>query len=85
MLILYLNVFRFDVRPLSEDIKKYCVQDVQYMPKLWAVYRGKMSDFWWDEVLKETKARILLSQKDDWEPHGSNMGLALSHWAGLKD
>jgi exonuclease 3'-5' domain-containing protein 1 len=75
----------FDARPLSEDIKKYCVQDVQFMPKLWAVYRGKMSEFWWNEVLKETKGRIQLSQKEDWEPHGPNMGLAPSHWAGLKE
>ena len=74
----------FDARPLSEDIKKYCVQDVQYMPKLWAVYREKTSDFWWDEVLKETKGGIELSQNEHWDPHGPNMGLAPLHWDGLK-
>lgn len=75
----------FDARPLSEDIKKYCVQDVQFMPKLWEVYRRRMSEFWWTEVLKETKARIQVSQTADWNPHGPNMGLAPGHWAGLKE
>ena len=75
----------FDARPLSDDIKVYCVQDVQYMPNLWEGYRGKTSDFWWNEVLKETKARIRVSQAANWEPHGPNMGLAPGHWAELKE
>lgn len=25
----------FNVRPLPDDIKKYCMQDVQFLPKLW--------------------------------------------------
>ena len=73
----------FDARPLSNKIKRYCVQDVQFMPKLWSAYHGRMSEFWWNEVLKETKVRIQTSQEKDWDPHGPGMGLAPGHWGGL--
>jgi hypothetical protein len=59
------------------EFKLYGVQDVQFMPKLWSVYRGRMSDFWWNEVLKENKARIQTSQHNDWKL--PNMGLAPGH------
>ena len=73
-----------DIRPLGEEITVHCVQDVQFMPKLWSVYRGRMSEFWWNEVLKETKARIQTSQEKDWRPRGIEMALAPEHWAELE-
>ena len=74
----------FDARPLSEDIKSYCVQDVQHMPKLWTVYRGRMSKSWWEKVPKETKARVHVSQRQNFEQSGENMASAPVHWAGLQ-
>ena len=79
------NYAVFDARPLIADIKSYCVQDVQHVSKLWTVYHGKMSKFWRDEVLKETRARIHASQQEDFEPYRENMALAPAHWAGLRE
>ncbi|KAL4946566.1 hypothetical protein BDV06DRAFT_218283 [Aspergillus oleicola] len=49
----------FNVRPMSEDIVRYCAQDVQILPRLWAVYnrRGigaamkrKVADAVWERI-----------------------------------
>ncbi|TKA51202.1 hypothetical protein B0A55_12756 [Friedmanniomyces simplex] len=32
----------FDQRPLSKDIKEYCIQDVTFMPHLRDIYRRKL-------------------------------------------
>ncbi|KAJ6779705.1 hypothetical protein PWT90_07316 [Aphanocladium album] len=36
----------FNHRPLSKEILQYCVQDVHFMPRLWAYYNGKMTPQW---------------------------------------
>ncbi|KAK3313022.1 ribonuclease H-like domain-containing protein [Apodospora peruviana] len=33
----------FNERPLREEIRSYCVQDVQFLPRLWACYNDKFS------------------------------------------
>jgi exonuclease 3'-5' domain-containing protein 1 len=52
----------FNVRPLSNDMLLYCIQDVQFMPKLWQHYNSRMTPHWAEKVQKATKERVDLSQ-----------------------
>ncbi|KAH2061286.1 hypothetical protein KXX03_004241, partial [Aspergillus fumigatus] len=36
----------FNIRPLSDDILKYCIQDVRLLPKLWVAYYPKLMPIW---------------------------------------
>ncbi|KAL2830835.1 ribonuclease H-like domain-containing protein [Aspergillus cavernicola] len=48
----------FNARPLSEAIIKYCSQDVRILPKLWAVYNGKLGWRWKEKIEVATRDRI---------------------------
>lgn len=50
----------FNICPLLDDIKEYCVQDVQFLPKLWVQYHRKISLFWARKVTTETTNRVIL-------------------------
>jgi len=56
----------FDQRPLSEEMVKYSVQDVLYMPALRETYLGKLNQEWKAKVEEETLARIVQSQSVDY-------------------
>ena len=70
----------FNSRPLMEDILQLCVQDVRYMPFLRSLYWGRLDSDWRTEVEEETMARVQLSQRDAYQPHGAER--ALSPWQG---
>lgn len=70
----------FDARPLSDDIKKYCAQDVQFMPQLWIAYKAKLSNPWLEEIDKEMAARISLSQSKSYAGKGRHMAFGPTHW-----
>lgn len=70
----------FNSRPLMEDILQFCVQDVRYMPFLRSLYWGRLDSDWRTEVEEETMARVQLSQRETYQPHGSER--ALSPWQG---
>lgn len=61
----------FNTRPLHEDIKAYCVQDVRFLPLLWKKYWDKLDASWKAKVDVETRARVQSSQSAEYEPHGS--------------
>jgi len=63
----------FDQRPLPPEIQAYCVQDVVLMPHLRTLYRAKLCKAWCEEIEKETKARIQLSQSAGFNDKGQNM------------
>lgn len=65
----------FNTRPLSDVIKLYCIQDVQYLPRLWSVYKRKITRRWLVKVEAATKARITSSQCSWYEPHGRHKAL----------
>lgn len=68
----------FDARPLSDDIIKYCVGDVQYLPKLYFKYRCETVR--WNNLIAEaSQKRVCLSQTADYQPDGP--GRALSPWS----
>ena len=66
----------FNARPLSEDIRAYCIQDVKLMPKLWAVYNAKLvSPLWKERVANATRERVLMSQSALFNGNGPHMAL----------
>jgi exonuclease 3'-5' domain-containing protein 1 len=67
----------FNVRPLAKDVAAYCIQDVQYMPRLWSEYRLKLTLNWAAKVEQATKDRITLSQSKSFNGKGSHMALGL--------
>lgn len=73
----------FDQRPLPEEILKYCVQDVVYMPTLFKVYNFNLSEAWEERVREETVARIQLSQSPGFQGQGRHMALGPAGWQRL--
>ncbi|KAK5155915.1 hypothetical protein LTS14_005481 [Recurvomyces mirabilis] len=72
----------FAERPMSTEVRDYCVQDVALMPNLRDVYRAKLCDAWWRKIEDETRARIRLSQSVGYNGKGRHMALGPSHWIG---
>ena len=70
----------FNVRPLPDEIKEYCVQDVQFLPKLWVQYNQKISSSWARKVTTETKNRVTLSQTATYDGRGKWKALAPVGW-----
>ncbi|TDZ13982.1 hypothetical protein C8035_v002944 [Colletotrichum spinosum] len=71
----------FNQRPLSQAILDYCVQDVEYLPRLWNIYNSKMSAVWRHRVLQEGKERVRSSQSPIYNGKGRHMALAPTQWA----
>ncbi|KAL8852576.1 MAG: hypothetical protein Q9221_002572 [Calogaya cf. arnoldii] len=66
----------FNTRPLSKEIRSYCVQDVKFMPGLWAVYNAKLvSLLWIEKVEKATRDRVKNSQSESFNADGPDMKL----------
>jgi exonuclease 3'-5' domain-containing protein 1 len=65
----------FNQRPLPEEMKEYCMQDVQLLPRLWQHYYSKLTPQWRVKVEDETKKRIRLSQSVDFNGKGRHMAL----------
>jgi exonuclease 3'-5' domain-containing protein 1 len=70
----------FNERPLPDAIIQYCVLDVQFLPRLWSHYKKRMTPYWAEKVQKETKERVLSSQRDDYNGHGRHKALAPQGW-----
>ena len=70
----------FDTRPLSDDMKKYCVQDVSLMPVLRELYSGRLNPTWWVRIREETNARIILSQSSSFNGKGRHMAMGPTEW-----
>ncbi|KAF4625511.1 hypothetical protein G7Y89_g12654 [Cudoniella acicularis] len=68
----------FSKSPLRDDIKAYCVGDVQYLPRLREIYDGKLSAPWKEKVSVKTQKRVLESQQAGFDPEGD--GKAFSPW-----
>ncbi|KAJ5752685.1 hypothetical protein N7520_009602 [Penicillium odoratum] len=70
----------FNARPLPDDIKEYCMQDVQFLPKLWVQYHRKISPSWARKVTAESANRVLLSQTATYDGKGKWKALAPVGW-----
>jgi exonuclease 3'-5' domain-containing protein 1 len=73
----------FDQRPLAEEIKEYCVQDVVKLPTLWRVYWQKMTQQWDVRTKDEAEARVKLSQEQTYNGHGKHMAMGPSGWQNM--
>ncbi|KAL8675611.1 MAG: hypothetical protein Q9168_000123 [Polycauliona sp. 1 TL-2023] len=64
----------FNARPLSEDIKAYCVQDVKVMPRLWTGYNARLtSTIWRTKLESATRNRVAMSQSPWYNGKGAHM------------
>ncbi|KAF2844683.1 hypothetical protein T440DRAFT_409643 [Plenodomus tracheiphilus IPT5] len=65
----------FNQRPIPEDIISYCVSDVQYLPELRNKF-WQQTERWRVLIGEETKKRVAMSQRSDYQPHGSDRAIA---------
>lgn len=70
----------FNQRPMPQDIIDYCVQDVELLPRLWALYNGKLTQAWRERVRASTIDRIVLSQSATYNGKGPHKALPPSGW-----
>ena len=73
----------FNRRPLDREIKDYCAQDVQFLPRLWEHYNRKMTPRWRQRVLETSRTRVVESQSDSYAPHGKQKALAPKGWDSI--
>lgn len=71
----------FNHRPLSEDIIKYCAQDVQILPRLWQIYHTKLGWRWKAKVEAAVKDRINVRLQADYTGVGRHMAMGPAGWA----
>lgn len=62
----------FNERPISTDIERYCVIDVQFLPLLRNLYWGQLNETWKLKVIEETKKRVQDSQSPVYQPQSEN-------------
>ncbi|RDH36377.1 hypothetical protein BDQ94DRAFT_157840 [Aspergillus welwitschiae] len=65
----------FNSRPLSKDVVEYCVQDVQFLPRLWQTYSRALTPTLRRKVQAEVRDRTVLSQSPQFNGKGINMVL----------
>lgn len=65
----------FNVRPLPDAIRQYCLQDVQFLPRLWTHYSVKLTPSWAIKVDAAAKDRVALSQTKSYVGNGRHMAL----------
>lgn len=65
----------FEARPMAEELVRYCVQDVRYLPRLWAIYETRLASAWRGKVAIATMDRIVLSQSVGFNGKGRHMAL----------
>ncbi|KAI1157520.1 ribonuclease H-like domain-containing protein [Nemania serpens] len=70
----------FNLRPLPEEIRAYCIQDVSFLPLLWLLYHSKLRKKWKNKLDKATRDRVSESQAENYEPKGPHNLLAPAGW-----
>lgn len=68
----------FNQRPIPEDIISYCVGDVLYLPNLRSGYWKHRNDQWKALVCEESKKRVAMSQRSDYQPQ--NPAKVMAPW-----
>ncbi|KAF2678020.1 hypothetical protein K458DRAFT_423432 [Lentithecium fluviatile CBS 122367] len=65
----------FNKRPLPQEIREYCMQDVKFLPRLWRFYYDKLTPVWKARVEDAAKARVRESQSARFVGQGQHMAL----------
>lgn len=66
--------------PMAEEVIRYCVQDVLYLPMLWVLYDARIDEDYtrsaaWEwrwRIREATEARVKLSQSEGYDPKGKD-------------
>jgi exonuclease 3'-5' domain-containing protein 1 len=73
----------FEKRPLDPRIVQYCMHDVAFMLELESVMRGRLArsmNNWEAFIVRESAARVALSQTPSYNGNGPHMALASVKW-----
>ncbi|KAK8131443.1 hypothetical protein PG984_007881 [Apiospora sp. TS-2023a] len=70
----------FNQRPLAQELKNYCVADVTFLPRLWALYNFKIAAAWRPRLRSATEARIRDSQSATYSPHSHEKARGPPTW-----
>jgi exonuclease 3'-5' domain-containing protein 1 len=62
----------FNARPIDTDIKRYCVNDVRFLPQLRTLYWGRLDRMWQRRVVEETEKRVQESQSAFYQPQSES-------------
>jgi len=65
----------FNERPITGEIAKYCAQDVQQLPALWALFDRRLSHHWRPRVSRATEDRLQLCRNRQYTPRGREKAL----------
>lgn len=69
-----------NARPLLAEIMQYCVQDVQFLARLWLEYSQRLTPFWASRVEEEVEKRIKDSKSADFNETGAPRSLGPAGW-----
>ncbi|KAK8052768.1 hypothetical protein PG996_012069 [Apiospora saccharicola] len=75
---LYYEVF--NQRTLAQELKDYCVADVTFLPRLWALYTFKIAAAWRPKFRSATEAQIRDSQSATYSPHSHKKARGPPTW-----
>jgi exonuclease 3'-5' domain-containing protein 1 len=64
-----------NARPLSDELFLYCVQDVQYLPRLWSGYSSKLTPNLLARVKMVAADRVKSSQSEAYNGHGRHKAI----------
>ncbi|KAM0346010.1 hypothetical protein ACHAPU_006064 [Fusarium lateritium] len=70
----------FNKRPIPEDIRSYCAQDVQFLPRLYKYYKLKLSPVWHVNMVSASKDRVWQSQSATYDGKGRHKAMAPDGW-----
>lgn len=62
----------FNERPLTTEIKDYCVNDVRFLPQLRDKYLGMVCDYFKRSITAQTERRVRHSQHPLYDPHSED-------------
>ncbi|KAF5671255.1 3' 5' exonuclease [Fusarium heterosporum] len=70
----------FNKRPVPENIRLYCAQDVQFLPRLYKYYKAKMTSTWHARMVSASKDRVSMSQSATYNGKGKDKARAPDGW-----
>ena len=74
----------FEERPLAEEVRRYCVQDVVFLPRLWVGYAARITPAWEGRVREASRERVERSwMEGGFDGEGRQMALAPEGWCLL--
>ncbi|KAM0209933.1 hypothetical protein ACHAQD_010953 [Fusarium lateritium] len=75
----------FNQRPLPEDIRLRCAQNVQLLSHLYTRYRSRLTPEWKRSMVSASADRVQLSQSADFNGRGIYMAVAPKGWHEIED